>query len=408
MATTSIAPTRVPQLSRLQMIGIGAGAVGIVLLAIGFFIDPTQFAESYIFGFYFSMAFPIGCLGFLMLQHLTGGAWGVTARRMLEAGALAMPVMFLLSLPVIATAFNAWGLDHYIYHWADPAVVTPGGAEFDPIIAHKVPWLSPLWFTGRLLIYFALWSVLAYLLRSWSLAQDRGAGSEAMSSRMRMLSGIGVALFVISVTFFSFDVAMSLDAHWFSTIYGAHYMVNSGLTVLAFLLLVMTQIRNTSVFHDNVPIKPIHDIGKLMLAFTILWTYMSFGQYVIIWSGDVAEFTPWYVHRTEGGWLTVAMLLMAFAFFGPFFALLGRKPKRNLNYLAIVAVVILIMRVIDMAWIILPEFHETVLGIHWLDFAAPIGVFGIWLALFAFNLQRAQLLPFNAPQMETLQSGGHH
>jgi len=403
--------TRLPQLSRLQLAGIVLGAVGVVALAVGFFIDAAQFVESYIFGFYYAMAFPLGCLGFLMLQHLTGGAWGVTVRRLLEAGALALPVFGLLSIPVIAAAYNLYGLDHYVYHWADPSVVTEGGAHYDPIVAHKVPWLSPLWFTGRMVIYFVLWSALAFFIRQWSLSQDRGGNTVEMARRMRMLSGIGVALFVISVTFFSFDVAMSLDPHWFSTIYGAHYMVNCGLTILAFLLLVLTQIRNTKLFHDYVPVKPIHDIGKLMLAFTILWTYMSFGQYVIIWSGDVAEFTPWYVHRTTGGWLYVALALMALAFFGPFFALLGRRPKRNLRYLAYVAAFILVTRLVDGAWIVLPEFHETVAGISWMDLAAPLGLLGIWLAIFAFNVQRAPLLPLNDPQMEALaiaSAGGHH
>ena len=411
MATYSVPQTRTPQLGRLQLIGLVLGVLGILALAAGFFVDGEQFAKSYIFGFYFAMAFPIGCLGFLMVQHLTGGAWGVTVRRLLEAGALAMPVFGLLSIPIIAIAFNAFGFEHYIYHWADPAVVTPGGAEYDPIIAHKVPWLSPLWFAGRMVIYFVIWSAIAFFIRQWSLSQDRGADSVEMAKRMRMLSGIGVALFVISVTFFSFDVAMSLDPHWFSTIYGAHYMVNSGLSVLALLLLVLTQIRNTKLFHDYVPIKPIHDIGKLMLAFTILWTYMSYGQFVIIWAGDVAEFTPWYIHRIENGWLYVALALMALAFFGPFFALLGRKPKRNLNYLAIVAIVILVMRFVDVAWIVLPEFHRNIAEVSWMNFAAPLGFVGIWLAIFAFNVQRAPLLPLNDPQMEALamaSHGGHH
>lgn len=409
MAVYSGTQSRVPQLSRLQLIGLIAAAVGIGLLVLGFFFDNAQFVESYIFGFYFTCAFSVGCLGFLMVQHLTGGAWGVTVRRMLEAGALVMPVLGLLSIPVILATFMSFGAEHhYVYHWADPAVITPGDEHFDPIIAHKVPWLSPLWFAGRMVIYFVLWSALAFFLRSWSLQQDRGAPGVEMAKRMRMLSGLGVALFVISVTFFAFDVGMSLDPHWYSTIYGAHYMINSGLSTLAFLVLALTQIRRTAIFTEHVPAKPIHDIGKLMLAFTILWTYMSFGQYVIIWSGDLAESVPWYLKRIEGGWLFVVLSLMAFGFFAPLFALLGRKPKRNLNYLAGVAIMILVIRVIDVSWIILPEFHETIFEVSWMDLAAPVGLFGIWLAAFAWNMQRAQLLPLNDPNMEALSAGGHH
>ncbi len=411
MATTTLPQTRVPQLGRLQMFGIGAAVVGLVLLGIGFFLNPTQFAESYIFGFYLSMALPLGCLGLLMVQHLTGGAWGITVRRMLEAGALALPIFFILSLPVVLIAYNnLLSLEHYIYHWADPEVVLPGGAEFDPIVAHKYPWMSPPWFAGRMLIFFAIWSAIAIFLRTWSRQQDSGADPVAAAARMRRLSGIGVALFVISVTFFAFDVGMSLDAHWYSTMFGAHYIANCGLTVLAFLLVALTQVRRTRIFEEHVPVKPIHDLGKLLFAFTILWTYMSFGQYVIIWSGDVAEFTPWYVRRIEGGWLFVVLALMAFAFFAPFFALLGRKPKRNLNYLAGVSTWILVFRFIDTAWIILPQFHSTAIEAftQFTNYAAPLGLIGIFLAIWAYNMQQAPLLPLNDPNIEALHAGGHH
>lgn len=408
MATMTVSTGRAPQLSRIQMIGIVLGLLGVGALAVGFLGDAHAAVQSYLFGFYFTMSLSIGCLGFLMVQHLTGGAWGVTVRRMLEAGALVMPVMFILSFPIILAAYNTYGFEEFIYHWADPAVVTEGAAHYDPIIAHKVPWLSPPWFAGRMLIYFVLWSGIALLLRRWSREQDR-TGSPGLVSNMRMLSGIGVALFVLSVTFFSFDVAMSLDPHWFSTIYGAHYMVNSGLTTLAFLILMLTQLRRTKLFQDYVPIKPIHDLGKLMFAFTILWTYMSYGQLVIIWSGDVAEFTPWYRHRFEEGWLFVALALMALAFFGPFFALLGRKPKQNLNYLAGVATLIIVMRLVDVAWIVLPEFRHSLASISPFDLAAPVGLVGVWLAVFIANLQSAPLLPLNDPNMEILaMSQDHH
>jgi hypothetical protein len=412
MATTTIPQTRVPQLNRVQLLGIGAAVVGLALLALGFFISPLQFAESYIFGFYFVMSFPLGCLGFLLIQHLTGGAWGVTARRILEAGALALPVFFILSIPVVLAAYNTYGFDHPIYHWADPAAIDPASPEYDPIVAHKTPWMSPYWFAGRILIYFLVWGGLALLLRTWSLQQDRSRGDGVDEARrMRMLSGIGVPLFVLTVTFFAFDVGMSLDVHWYSTMYGAHYMGNTGLTALAFTLICLALVRRTPIFGEYVPIKPIHDLGKLLLAFVVLWTYLSYGQYVIIWSGDWAESVPWYIHRQTGGWLFFVIALIAFSFFAPFFLLLGRKPKRNLNYLVGVSAFILVMRFVDAMWIILPEFHSTVAEISWMDFAAPLGLLGIFLAAWAWNMQRASVLPLNDPQMDALAAashGGHH
>jgi hypothetical protein len=187
-------------------------------------------------------------------------------------------------------------------------------------------------------------------------------------------------------------------------------MVSSGLMTLAFLIVMITQVRQTKIFEQHVPIKPIHDIGKLMLAFTVLWTYMSFAQFVIIWSGDLAESTPWYLHRIQGGWIIAVPILMLFQFFVPFFLLLSRRNKQNLRPLATIAVLIILMRFIDLSWIVLPAFHESITEVSWMDFAAPVGLFGLWLATFAWNLQRASLLPLNDPNMEILHmnAGGHH
>ncbi|NNJ09607.1 hypothetical protein EKD04_004640 [Chloroflexales bacterium ZM16-3] len=414
MATTSLAPTRVPQLSRLQTIGIGAAVIGIVLLALGYFVvGADQFFRSYLFGFYFAMSFALASLGFLLLQHLTGGAWGVTVRRMLESGALAMPVMGLLFIPIVLatlpSTMGMLGLSHPLYEWANPAVVTLGSPTYDPGIAHKVPWLSPEFFTIRGVIYFVLWSSLALILRSWSIQQDRsGTVGEVMRARMRMLSGIGLALFMISITFASFDWTMSLDPHWFSSMYGVQYMVSSGLMMLAFLVLMFSQIQDTETFKAHVSIKPFHDISKLLLGFTVLWTYVTYMQYNIIWSGDVAEFTPWYVVRTHGGWLTVVPILMLFQFFLPFFLLLSRRSKQSVAKMAPIASLIIFMRVVDISWIVLPAFHENISQVSWMNYAALVGLAGIWLAVFAWNIQRAALLPLNDPNMEWLHVGGHH
>ncbi len=412
MATTSLAPTRVPQLGRLQTIGLVAAAIGLVLLVAGYFIvGPEQFFRSYLFGFYFTMSLPLACLGFLMLQHLTGGAWGVTVRRMLEAGALALPVMGLLFIPIALatypTTYQSLGLAQPLYEWATPGVIDPSSPLFDPGIAHKAPWLTPTFYVARAVIYFVIWTSLALMLRSWSLDQDR-TGNQASAKRMRMLSGIGLALFVISVTFAAFDWTMSLDPHWFSSIYGAHYMISSGLMTLSFLSIIITQVRQTEIFEEHVSTKPIHDIGKLMTAFTVLWTYMSYAQYVIIWAGDVAESTPWYVHRTQGGWIAIVPILMVGQFFLPFFLLISRKNKRRLGSLASIATLIIVMRFIDVSWIVLPAFHANIAEVSWMNLAAPVGLVGLWLTLFASNLQRAALLPLNDPNMEWLHVGGHH
>ena len=413
MATATVSQTRLPQISRIQSVALVVGLLGLAGVVAGFFVDSEQFLKSYLFGFYAMVGLPIGCLGALLVQHLTGGVWGVTTRRMLEAGVITWPIVGLLFIPIIAGAFNLFGHEHYLYKWADPAYVTEGGAKFDPIIYHKVPWLSPVWFTGRAIIYFVVFSGIAIMLRNWSLAQDRNkAQAKELAAKMRMLSGFGVLMLVLGVTFASFDWTMSLDPHWFSTMYGAHFLVSSVLMTLAFLIMMITQLKQAELLRDYGTTKPVHDLGKLMFAFTILWTYMSFGQYVIIWSGDIAEFTPWFIERTQGGWQFFVIALMGLAFFAPFFVLLSRRNKRNLNVLAGVAAFVFLMRFIDLMWVVLPYFHEQVFEISWMDFAAPIGMFGIWIALFTWNLQKAPILPVNDPNMEALafttHHGGHH
>lgn len=414
MATTTIPTSRLPQLSRLQSVGVGAAAIGLVALLASYFLaGPETFFHAYIFGYYFVMALPLGSLAALMIHHLMGGGWGVIVRRMLEAGALTIPIFGLLSIPIILVMFDgtarALGLSHSIYEWANPVLITPGSPEFDPIIAHKVPWLSPIWVTARLVIFFVIWSGLAWLLRSSSLEQERNP-SKALKDRMAQISGFGIALFVVTATFFSFDISMSLDPHWFSTIYGAHYIVNSALLTLCFSILILRLVHRSPQMQEVVPTKHIHDLGKLIFAFTVLWTYMSFGQFVIIWAGDIAEFTPWYVARINGGWLYPVLFLMGFQFFFPFFILIFRNNKRNLPLLTAMAGWIIFMRFVDMAWVHLPYSNETLIGaiMNWSNFVAPLGLVGIFIALFAMNVQQVPLVATNDPEMSAIYVAKHH
>jgi hypothetical protein len=407
MATTSLSLPRIPQLSRVQTIGLVVGVVGIILLVVGFFANGDggeEFLRGYLYGYYYVMSLPIGCLGALMVYHLASGTWGFTIRRMLEAGAMTWPIMGVLFIPIALGAFNFFGHEEWLYHWADPDVVAT-----DPIIKHKEPWLNPPFFVGRAVIYFVVFSTIAFLLRTWSLAQDR-TGDPKYTKRMHILSGVGVAVFVIGITFLAFDWTMSLDPHWFSTIYGAHYMVSSVLLTLSFMVVMLAQIHNTDGFREFFTTRAIHDIGKFMYAFTIIWTYMSYGQYVIIWSGDIAEFTPWYLHRTTGGWEYFVYALIVLSFFLPFFALLSRRNKQNIRTLSLIAGFIMFVRLVDVTWIVLPNFHETIFGTYWwIDLAAPLGLLGLWVGLFVWNLQRAPIVALNDPNYaDMLMNKGHH
>jgi hypothetical protein len=398
---------------RFRNIGFAVAAVGLILLAVGSFLfvgegltASDRFFESYLFGFFFTMLLPLGSLGWLMVQYLTGGTWALAARRLLEAGALTLPLMAILSIPVILAAYNVDG-GQYLFEWANPAVISPDSPEYDRIVAHKVPWLSPLWFTGRMVIYFAIWCGLAILLRRFSLDLER-TGDPQYKLRARPWAGVGIALFVITVTFAAFDWGMSLDPHWYSTIYGAVYIVCAGLVTMAFTIIVISQLVHTPLFEEFLSAKQWHDMGKLMFAFVVLWTYTNFGQYVIIWSGDIVEFTPWFIRRGENGWEWVMTFLVAFNFAFPFFVLLSRQNKRNLRVLSSIAALLIFVQFVNSVWYILPEFHESVPQITIGDIGAALGLFGLVVGVYMINLSRAPVLATKDPVLvELAHAGGH-
>ncbi|MCG8351096.1 MAG: hypothetical protein MI924_25280 [Chloroflexales bacterium] len=389
------------QLNAFQLMALVVGVIGIALLALGFFLSAEQFFQSYLFGYLFCLSLPLGCFGLMLLQHLTGGTWGLATRRLLEAGAMTLPVMGLLFIPIALSVTGVYGQEGILYHWSNPEALE------DPFIAHKAPYLNSQFFILRAVIYFVIWAGIAFLIRRWSLEQDQ-TGNPKLPARMRVLSGLGVIFFVVTVTLAMTDWGMSLDPHWFSTMYGPMFMVGEGLITLAFMIVMMRLLLNTEPMAGVVSTKQVHDVGKLMLAFTVLWAYVSFSQYLIIWSGNVAEFTPWYVRRAEGGWEWFPIVLIIFHFFLPFFLLLSRRRKKNVALLGSVAIFIIFMRLVDMSWLILPEFHETVIAVSWTDLVAPLGLLGLWITIFLWIVKRRPLLPYNDPGMVDFAIGGGH
>lgn len=392
-----------PQLNRIQGVALVLGLVGVVLCGLGAATGPDglkQFFHSYLFAYLFWLAFALGSFALMMIHHLSGGAWGMPIRRLLESASLTLPLMALLFVPILITVLSDFAGQRFLYKWADPAY-----AAQDPIIQAKQLYLNPNSFIVRAVVYFALWIIWALLIAKWSRDQDR-TGDPKYAQRMRFMSGSGLVLYVLTMTFAMTDWGMSLDAHWFSWIYPVIFMVGQGLTTLAFVVLLLSLLATRPPLADVISTKPIHDVGKLMFAFVVLWAYVSFSQYVIIWSSNIAELTPWYIRRNEGGWHIVALTLIALHFWLPFLILLSRRLKRSIKALAWVALFILVMRFIDVFWLITPEFLTPGLTIHWLDFATPLAIGGLWVALFIGLLKRRPLLPVNDPNFEEAMS--HH
>jgi hypothetical protein len=381
-------------LKRWQQRALIVGVVFTALLIIGFVLDRQQFFHSYLFAFSFWAGISVGSLALLMLQHMTGGGWGLVIRRVLEAATQTLPLIVFLFIPIIAGA-------HWIYSWTHPEEVQ----KHAPLQV-KAGYLSLPFFTVRAAIYFAIWILLAYLLTRWSRLQDQTADRE-YTKKMRVLSGPGMILLVFTVTFASIDWFMSLDPLWYSTIFGFIFVAAWALSALAFVIAVMACLVREEPMESFVAQLHFHDLGKLLLALVMLWTYFSFSQYLIIWSADLPEETRWYTPRTSGGWGVIALLVVLFHFAFPFLFLLSRSFKRNARKLVIVAVLILVMRLFDLFWTIAPTWTHEHFHVSWMDVVAPIAMGGLWLAMFCWALTKRPLVPINDPQYESVLEQRH-
>jgi hypothetical protein len=376
----------VPALARLQQRALVAGVIGLAAAVLGAFVDLDQFYRSWLTGFLFCLGLPLGSLGLLMLQHLSGGEWGMVARRVFEAATRTLPVVALMFLPVLL------GLDE-LFLWARPDAV-----QGDGILQAKAPYLNVQFFIVRAAIYFAIWLLCGVLLNRWSAEQDRGVGATtAYSVRFRSVSAPGILAYVLTMTFASVDWIMSLDPHWYSTIFGLLTVAGQALMALAFAIAVLAAIVPSGAFGDVVRPRHFHDLGKLLLAFVMLWAYLSFSQFLIIWSGNLPEEIPWYLERMRGGWGVIALALVFGHFALPFALLLSRDLKHRARLLATVAIVVIAMRLVDLIWLIAPTAGHHGFPIHWMDVAIPAGLVGAWLFVFTRQLRGRALLPVNDP-----------
>jgi hypothetical protein len=380
-------------MSDFQKRSLIVGIVFLVALVASAFFYGHEFFQSYLIGWTFWTGITVGSLALLMLQHLTGGGWGLVIRRSLEAATRVLPLMAILFVPILLGA-------HSIYHhWTNPT---------EDVVKFKTPYLNLPFFAVRAVVYFAIWGTLAFLLNRWSLAQDRTADNR-YTKNMRLLAGPGMVALIFSVTFASIDWYMSLEPEWFSTIYGFIYVAAWSLSALAFVIAVMAALSREEPMKRIVAPLHFHDLGKLLLALVMLWAYFAFSQFLIIWSGNLPEEIGWYLKRIHGGWGATIITIGILHFAAPFLFLLSRSIKRNPRKLVVIAILILVMRMVDLLWMLVPAFpdHKWI----WLDVISLLGFGGLWLAFFIWQLGKRSLIPINDPQFEStleqMHIGGH-
>ena len=363
------------------------GAAGALLCLIGFFISPFQFYRSYLWSYLLILGLSLGPLVWLMLQYVTGGAWGVVIRRPCEAAARTIPLVAVMFLPILIGIPN-------LYDWSHTKLVAAS-----PMLQHKQPYLNVPFFLIRAAIYFGGWLFLSWFFNRWSDVEDR-EGTAVAHGKMSFLAGPGILFWGFSVTFMSIDWVLSLQPQWFSTIFGLLFIATQALTSMAFLITTMVLLSYRRPMSKVLTPRHLHDLGKFLLALVMVWAYFSFSQFLIIWAGNLPEEIPWYVSRLNGGWQYVALLLVIGHFALPFALLLSRDLKRNFKLLASIAVFILFMRCVDLYWLVAPYFRKESFGLSWLDFTAPIGLVGLWLAYFLLQLEKRPLMPRHDPHLE--------
>jgi hypothetical protein len=369
----------------MQKRSLAVGLIAAVLCAGGALIFPPVFFRAYLSAYIFWIGIPVGALALLMLHHLVGGRWGFMIQRVLEAAIQTLPLMALLFIPLL------FGLAD-LYPWAQTEVVAA-----DPLLQQKAAYLNIPFFIARAVAYFAVWIVLGRLLVTWSLQQDRTADG-ALTLRLQRLSGPGLVLYGLTVTFAAIDWMMSLEPKWYSTIFGMIFMVSFGLAALALAILATRFLESQKPLAQVISPDRWHDLGNLLLALVMFWAYLQFSQFLLIWSENLAEEIPWYLHRIGGGWEWVALALILFLFALPFILLLSRTTKRSARMLSQVAAAILFMHWLDILWIVAPSFYPARFHLHWLDIVAPVGIGGLWLAAFIGYLKARSLLPLHDPR----------
>jgi hypothetical protein len=365
--------------------GMKIGGAGVLALVASYFAWGDHFYRSYLYGYLVWIMLTLGCLAIVLLHHLVSGAWGHIIQRMAESGARTLGVMALLFIPVLIGMRD-------LYPWTDSAAV-----EASHVLHEKAGYLNIVFFILRSAVYFAIWTGIAMLLRSWSMKQDAN-GDPSLTRRMKIFSGPAMVVFVVTATLASVDWMMSLEPEWYSTIYGMSFVVGSVLTALAVCIIVLAKVSDREPFSAILTSRHTHHLGNLLFAFTILWAYLAFSQYLIIWSGNLPEDNFWYLRRTGPGWNAVAVVLLIGHFFVPFFIMLSRRSKRKIGNLLGIAVLIFVMRFVDVYWLVAPAFDHVSISVHPLDVIAPVAIGGIWVALFMRNLKNVPILPLHDPR----------
>jgi hypothetical protein len=389
---------RAPEsIDRIRQRALIAGVIGLVICVIGIFKAPDRFFPSYLLAFMFVLGLSLGSLGLLMLQHLTGGNWGIMIRRPLESATRVLALVAVLFVPIF------FGMKYLYTAWLNAPPAGQEGALSD----FQRSYLTPNGFRVRAILYFIIWGILVFLFNRWSREQDANPEDSAVRRRFKVLAGPGIIVYVFAMTFAAIDWVMSLSPHWASTIYGFLFVAGQLISSMSLMIAIVVLLARTGPLSGVLQPRHIHDLGKLLLAFVMLWAYFQFSQLLIIWSGNQPEEITFYRSRLNGQWGVVAVIVLLFSFAIPFLLLLSRDVKRTAGVVSKIAVWMIFMRLVDLYWMTRPEFTSRAMP-TWLDVVVPVALIGLWLGFFAMNLKQRPLLPVGDPNLSEVLAQNEH
>ncbi|MBE0659622.1 MAG: hypothetical protein IH602_18160 [Bryobacteraceae bacterium] len=363
-----------------------AALVGWIALGAGFALNRDQFHFSYLVAFAFCISITLGALFYVQVQHLTGSAWSVTVRRLMETLMRTIPAGLILFIPI------AFGI-HTVYEWSHAS------AASDPILQQKAAFLNSTGFIVRGFIVLALWSIWAVRLYSLSRKQD-ASGSLEFTRSSEKWSAPGVLILFLSASLASFDWIMSLDPHWWSTMFGVYFLAGGAVAFMAVLIAVCLGLRSAGYLSDAINEEHYHDLGKWLFALTVFWAYVTFSQYMLIWYGNLPEEGIWYHRRMVGSWSGFMPLMIIGHFIIPFVTLMPRSSKRNLKMLGFFSGWMLVMHYLDLYWQVMPVLHKTGVAFHWIDLAALVALVSTFGLVFWSGLRERPLVPVGDPRLE--------
>lgn len=389
MSSTSnnIDYTRKELPSILNKVGFGLFGVGLVLVILAFFVDHTRSAFNSVILLMFLGSIGVGALFLVCLEYVFGSDWSVPFRRIFE---ILGAVLLILPIVAIPAYFNL----HSLFEWTHTEVVAA-----DKVLSGKSPYLNETFFTIRNIVYFAVWIIFFWLVTGNSRKQDK-AGDQKFTTRNLRLSAIFMPVFAITVTFFSIDWMMSLEPHWFSTIFGVYYFSGTVLAVLAVGTLLIVWLNENGYFVKGITKDHYYSLGALMFAFTNFWAYIAFSQFLLIWYANLPEETFWYIYRFEGNWQYVSIALVFIRFAVPYFVLLSQPSKSNPKRLMFISVWILLAHMLDLYWLVMPTFGKDTVVFGWMEIAFPMLAFGILILVFTMRAKKQNLVPIGDPKLK--------